>query len=44
MTGVATEAGSGLGETDPNKMVEIGSGSAEIKFVPMGRVAQILNQ
>ncbi len=35
VTGTATQAGSGLGETDPNKMVQITNADTEIKFVPL---------
>lgn len=35
MTGSVTQAGSGLDETDPNKMVEIANGDVCIKFVPI---------
>jgi len=35
VTGTATQAGSGLDETDPAKMVQIRIGDVEIKFVPL---------
>ncbi len=35
VSGTATQAGSGLDETDPDKMVEIANGDVCIKFVPL---------